>query len=107
MNRVQQPRTLLVLGHNAEMSTAAGADELVEIPTDAHRPTGTKAHPLHLSTTVLPGLSTEGSGVRLWRNCIKPDVPYVSQPGWQSVGQSVGQSVRQTDSHSLTHSRTH
>ena len=35
MNRVQQPRTLLVLGHNAEMSTAAGADELVEIPTDA------------------------------------------------------------------------
>ena len=32
MNRVQQPRTLLVLGLNARMSTAAGADELVEIP---------------------------------------------------------------------------
>jgi len=32
MNRVQQPRTLLVLGLNAGMSTAAGADELVEIP---------------------------------------------------------------------------
>ena len=27
MNRVQQPRTLLVLGLNAGMSTAAGADE--------------------------------------------------------------------------------
>ena len=35
MNRVHQPRTLLVLGHNAGMGTAAGADELVEIPTDA------------------------------------------------------------------------
>ena len=34
MNRVRQPRTLLVLGHNAGMCTAAGADELVEIPTD-------------------------------------------------------------------------
>jgi len=29
MNRVQQPRTLLVLALNAGMSTAAGADELV------------------------------------------------------------------------------
>ena len=46
MNRVQQPRTLLVLGLNAGMSTAAGADELVEITTDAHRPTGTKASSL-------------------------------------------------------------
>jgi len=52
MNRVQQPRTLLVHGPNAEMSTAAGADELVEIPTDAHRPTGTKAHPLLLPTSL-------------------------------------------------------
>jgi len=32
MNRVQQPRTLLVLGLNAEMSTAAGADELPAVP---------------------------------------------------------------------------
>ena len=32
MNRVHQPRTLLVLRHNAGMGTAAGADELVEIP---------------------------------------------------------------------------
>ena len=31
-NRVHQPRTLLVLGHNAGMGTAAGADELVEVP---------------------------------------------------------------------------
>jgi hypothetical protein len=35
MNRVQQPRTLLVLGHTARMGTVVGADELVEIPTDA------------------------------------------------------------------------
>ena len=32
MNRVRQPRTLIVLGLNAEMGTAAGADELVEVP---------------------------------------------------------------------------
>jgi len=46
MNRVQQPRTLCVLGLNAEMSTAAGADELVEILTDVEHPIGTKAPPL-------------------------------------------------------------
>ena len=39
MNIVHQPRKLLVRGLNAGMGTAAGADELVEIPTDAHRPT--------------------------------------------------------------------
>ena len=33
MNRVHQPHTLLVLGLNAGMVTAAGADELVEIQT--------------------------------------------------------------------------
>ena len=33
MNRVQQPRTLLVLGLNAGMSTAARAHELVQIPS--------------------------------------------------------------------------
>ena len=32
MNRLQQPRTLLVLELNAGMSTAAGADELLEVP---------------------------------------------------------------------------
>jgi len=32
MNRVHQQQTLLVLGHNTGMGTAAGADELVEIP---------------------------------------------------------------------------
>ena len=35
MNRVLQPRPLVVLGLNVWMGTAAGADELVEIPTDA------------------------------------------------------------------------
>ena len=48
MNRVHQPRTLVVLGLNAGMGTAAGADELVEILTDVEHPIGTKAHPLHL-----------------------------------------------------------
>ena len=48
MNRVQQPRMLLVLELNAGMSTAAGADELVEILTDVEHPIGTKAHPLLL-----------------------------------------------------------
>ena len=33
MNRVRQPRPLVVLGLNVWMGTAAGADELVEIPT--------------------------------------------------------------------------
>ena len=32
MNRVHQPRSLIVLGLNAWMGTAAGADELVEVP---------------------------------------------------------------------------
>ena len=32
MNRAHQPRTLVVLGINAGMGTAAGVDELVEIP---------------------------------------------------------------------------
>ena len=43
MNRVQQPRTLLVLGRNAGMSIAAGADELVEIAVQ-NSLTRTKAH---------------------------------------------------------------
>ena len=32
MNRVRQPRPLVVLGLNVWMGTAAGADELVEVP---------------------------------------------------------------------------
>jgi len=32
MNRVLQPRPLIVLGFNVWMGTAAGADELVEVP---------------------------------------------------------------------------
>jgi len=51
MNRVRQPHTLLVLGLNAEMRTTAGADELVEIPAQKLL-TRTKAHPLHLSTSL-------------------------------------------------------
>jgi hypothetical protein len=35
LNIVLQPRPLVVLGLNVWMGTAAGADELVEIPTDA------------------------------------------------------------------------
>ena len=54
MNRVHQPRPLVVLGLNVWMGTAAGADELVEIPTGAERPHGIKAHPLHLSTPLGP-----------------------------------------------------
>ena len=37
MNRVLQPHPLLVLGLNVWMGTAAGADGLVEIPTDARK----------------------------------------------------------------------
>ena len=51
MNRVQQPRTLTVLGLNAGMSTAAGADELVEVPSQKIL-TRTKTHPLQLSTSL-------------------------------------------------------
>jgi hypothetical protein len=35
MNRERQPHPLIVLGLNVWMGTAAGADELVKIPTDA------------------------------------------------------------------------
>ena len=42
INRVRQPRTLVTLGLNAGMGTAAGADELVEIPTSAQRPHRTR-----------------------------------------------------------------
>ena len=38
MNRVHQPRTLVVLGLNVGMGTAAGADELVEVPYREFRP---------------------------------------------------------------------
>ena len=52
MNRVHQPLTLVVLGRNAGMGTAAGADELVEIPYRCNQLTRTKAHHLHLSTSL-------------------------------------------------------
>ena len=48
MNIVLQPRPLIVLGLNVWMGTDAGADELVEIPTDAERLFRTKTHPLLL-----------------------------------------------------------
>ena len=38
MNRVLQPRPLFVLGLNVWMGTAAGADELVEVPYREFRP---------------------------------------------------------------------
>ena len=38
MNRVRQPRKMVALGLNAEMGTAAGADELVEVPYRDFRP---------------------------------------------------------------------
>ena len=48
MNRVHQPRPLVVLGLNVGMGTAAGADELVEIPYIRNRLTRTNTHPLLL-----------------------------------------------------------
>ena len=73
MNRVQQPRTLLVRGLNAGMSTAAGADELVEILTDAEHPAGTKAHLLHLSCSY-PRCGVKGirSFVEISRGGVQP-----------------------------------
>ena len=50
MNRVLQPRPLVVLGLNVWMGTAAGADELVEIPYREFRP-GPKRTPFFLSTS--------------------------------------------------------
>ena len=52
MNRVLQPRPLVVLGLTVWMGTAAGADELVEIPAQnslAERPRRT---PFFLSTNL-------------------------------------------------------
>ena len=45
MNRVRQPRPLVVLGLNVWVGTAAGADELVEILTDASDRTGPRRTP--------------------------------------------------------------
>ena len=53
MNRVLQPRPFVVLGLNVWMGTAAGADELVEIPAQnslAERPRRT---PFFLSTNLV------------------------------------------------------
>ena len=51
MNRVHQPRTLGVLGLNAGMGTAAGADELVGVPSDACAHPGPWRTPFILSTS--------------------------------------------------------
>ena len=51
LNRVLQPRPLVVLGLNVWMGTAAGADELVEIPTDACAHPGSRRTPFFLSTS--------------------------------------------------------
>ena len=50
MNRVHQPRPLVVLGLNVWMGTAAGADELVKIPRDACACSGPRRTPFILST---------------------------------------------------------
>ena len=50
MVRVLQPRPLVVLGLNVWMGTAAGADELVEIPYREFRP-GPRRTPFILSTS--------------------------------------------------------
>ena len=51
MNIVHQPRPLVVLGLNVWMGTSAGADELVEIPTDACVHPGPRRTPFFLSTS--------------------------------------------------------
>ena len=51
MNRVLQPRPLVVLGLNVWMGTTAGADELVEIPYREFRP-GPRRTPFSLSTSM-------------------------------------------------------
>ena len=50
MDRVLQPRPLVVLGLNVWMGTAAGADELVEVPYRKSRP-GPRRTPFFLSTS--------------------------------------------------------
>ena len=50
MNRVLQPRPLVVLGLNVWMGTAAGADELVEVPYREFRPSSTVKSQLSQST---------------------------------------------------------
>ena len=52
MNRVRQPRPLVVLGLNVWMGTAAGADELLEISTDASDYSGPRRTPFFLSTSL-------------------------------------------------------
>ena len=61
MNRVQQPRTLLVLGHNAGMSTAAGADELIETQQSS---SDMPSRPIHATSDVL---SLRSDGIRSTR----------------------------------------
>jgi len=51
MNRVLQPRPLVVLGLNVWMGTAAEADELVEVPYREFRP-GPRRTPFLLPTSL-------------------------------------------------------
>ena len=69
INRVHQPRTLLVRGLNDGMGTDAGADELVEIPTDACACSGPRCTPfiyrrrrvlMNVDTSETKKLSTRG-----------------------------------------------
>jgi len=52
MNRVLQPRPLVVLGLNVWMGTAAGADELVEIPAQNSLTERPRRTPFFLSTSL-------------------------------------------------------
>ena len=52
MNRVLQPRPLVVLGLNVWMGTAAGADELVEIPVQNSPTERPRRTPFFLSTSL-------------------------------------------------------
>jgi len=51
MNRVLQPRPLVVLGLNVWMGTAAGADDLVEVPYREFH-SGPRRTPFFISTSL-------------------------------------------------------
>ena len=110
MNIVPQPRPLFVLGLNVWMGTDAGADELVEIPTDAERPhrIGIRALPPY-SIGDPAGLSREFNR------------PVCRDPGsggtptfWKDLGREVrrrpvgaGGLFSQLPLHAITHAQPH
>jgi len=64
MNIVHQPRTLLVRGRNTGMGTAAGADELVDIPQGLERREGGRVSGLGFRVERL-GFRLQGLGFRV------------------------------------------